>query len=54
MNTNTQRNKILTEAQRAVVRASKLIVNDTVKTDPNAVISELNAAFGLIQTVKGM
>ncbi len=45
--------KVLTEAQRCINLAIKDITeNETI--DRNAVVLDLNAAYGLIQTIKGL
>ncbi len=45
--------KVLNEAQRCINLAIKNIVEDEV-IDRNAVVLDLNAAYGLIQTIKGL
>ncbi len=48
--------KILTEAQRCINNATRNITKPMLaeSIDRNAVVLDLNAAYGLIQTIKGL
>jgi len=48
----SDRNKVLTEAQRCINLAIATLEAETI--DKNAIVLDLNAAYGLIQTVKGI